>query len=180
MIIADVYTKKEYECHKCGDKVYYAKIADDTGKFVTTDGLSPNGKYGKDSNVLSGAVDVNVKDRLHSCSFGATTDKYWSLVKPKETATTTLPPITGKATSGTITNKPNSVRWPEIPEQLTDTMSELYHAYQQVNIIAYMLTKEQHPDEREDSNLFGQIANAKATILSNLFLAQAIKKSKTN
>lgn len=179
MIIAEVYTKKEYECHKCGEKVYYAKIADDTGKFVTTDGLSPNGKYGRDSNVLSGAVDVNVKDRLHRCSLGATTDKYWSLVRPRPEVTNTATPSNTTATSGTVTNKPNSVRWPVVPEQLTDAMSELYHAYQQVNTIAYMLTKEQHPDEREDSNLFGQIANAKATILSNLFLAQAIKKSKT-
>ena len=178
MQIIDVYTKKEYDCHKCGEKVYYAKIADDTGKLVTTDGKEPNGKYGKDSNVLSGAVDVNVKDRLHRCTLGATEDKYWSLVKQKADITQELNGTRKQIAKSP--NEPNTVRWPVIPEQLTDTMSELYHAYQQVNTIAYMLTKEQHPDEREDSNLFGQIANAKATILSNLFLAQAIKKSKTN
>lgn len=65
--IAEVYTKKEYEC-KCGSKIYYAKIADESGKLYTTDGNEPNGKFGKESNVLSGAVDTLVKDRLHSCT----------------------------------------------------------------------------------------------------------------
>lgn len=176
MQITDVYTKKEYDCpKKCGEKVYYAKLSDDTGKYVTTDGLSPNGKYGKDSNVLSGAVDINVKDRLHRCVLGETTEKYWKLVGPKPAAsvvTSTIVVNTNKETS--------TVRWPAIPDQLTDAQSELYHAYQQVNVIAYMLTKEQHPHLADDESLFGMIANAKATILSNLFLAQAIKKSKTN
>ena len=65
--IADVFTKKEYECAKCKGKIYYAKLADESGKLITTDGLEPNGRYGKDSNVLSGAVDVLVKDRFHAC-----------------------------------------------------------------------------------------------------------------
>ncbi len=68
MKIADVYTKKEYECKKCNSKIYYAKITDDSGNIYTVDGLMPNGKYGRESNVISGAVDVNVKDRLHECT----------------------------------------------------------------------------------------------------------------
>lgn len=178
MIISDVYTKKEYKCAKCMDSIYYAKISDDTGKYVTTDGLLPNGKYGKESNVLSGAVDINVQDRLHRCTLGITTDKYWSLVGPKAPKPS---PVSTNATVGENTDVKitSTVRWPEIPDQLTDAQSELYHAYQQVNVIAYMLTKEQHPHLADDESLFGMIANAKATILSNLFLAQAIKKSKT-
>ena len=68
MQVTDVYTKKEYTCKKCGQSVYYGKITDDDGNFYTIDGLMPNGKFGKESNVISGAVDVLVKDRLHACS----------------------------------------------------------------------------------------------------------------
>lgn len=68
MKIVDVYTKKEYECKKCKAKIYYAKIANDNGELYTSDGQQPNGKFGKDSNVISGAVDATVQDRLHSCS----------------------------------------------------------------------------------------------------------------
>lgn len=176
MQILDCYTKKEYDCpKKCGGKVYYAKIADDGGAYVTLDGLPPNGKYGKESNVLSGAVDVNFKDRLHRCTLGETEDKYWKILEGKKPKTVGVADVVAVLEPKTH----NIVKWPVIPEQFSDTQSELYHAYQDVNMIAYQLTKEQHPDEPEWSNLFGQIANAKATILSNLFLAQAIKKSKT-
>lgn len=171
MNILDVYTKKEYDCpKKCGAKVYYAKLADDTGKYVTTDGLLPNGKYGKESNVLSGAVDVNVKDALHRCTLGETTEKYWKLVrgtKPVEKQITTTSSVT-----------PN-VRWSEVPEKLTATQSKLYHGYHELTTVAYMLTKEQHPHEEEDSSIFGMIVHAKSLVLSNLLLTEAITKSKT-
>ena len=68
MNVLEVYTKKEYECKKCKAKIYYGKIADDNGALYTNDGQQPNGKFGKDSNVISGAVDVNNKEKLHSCS----------------------------------------------------------------------------------------------------------------
>lgn len=71
MKILDVYTKKQYECKKCNGAIYYAKIANDKGELITTDGKQPNGKMGKESNVVSGAVDATVQDRLHKC-----TEKY--------------------------------------------------------------------------------------------------------
>lgn len=67
MQIIDVYTKKEYECKICKGKVYYAKVTNDKGELYTIDNLLPNGKYGKESNVLTCQVDTLVKDQVHKC-----------------------------------------------------------------------------------------------------------------
>lgn len=76
MNIADVYTKKSYTCKKCDGQVYYAKVTDDQGKIVTEDGKLPNGKFGKESNVLSGAVDANDKTKFHECYLSNLQKKY--------------------------------------------------------------------------------------------------------
>ena len=68
MKVTDVYTKKSYTCKTCNQEILYGKITDDNGVLYTTDGRPPNGKFGKESNVVSGAVDSAVKDRLHSCT----------------------------------------------------------------------------------------------------------------
>ena len=68
MQVVDVYTKKEYMCKKCNAVIFYGKITDDSGKLITEDGQTPNGKFGRDSNVLSGAVDANAQTTLHECS----------------------------------------------------------------------------------------------------------------
>jgi hypothetical protein len=110
MNILDVYTKKEYECRTCKAAIYYAKIADDTGALYTTDGQLPNGKFGKESNILSGAVDVHVKDRLHKCSEKFVLDKIKQIeaqrntqeqktmeessISPQETPVSSTPPKT--------------------------------------------------------------------------------------
>ena len=67
MKVTKLYTKKEYTCKKCEGQVYYGQITDDTGKTITTDGSTPNGKFGKESNVLSGAVDVKDRTKFHEC-----------------------------------------------------------------------------------------------------------------
>ncbi len=67
MEILDVYTKKEYTCKKCNGQIYYAKLKAPDGTMVTKDGQQPNGKYGKESNTLSAAVDVNNKEKFHEC-----------------------------------------------------------------------------------------------------------------
>jgi hypothetical protein len=67
MEIQSVYTKKEYVCNKCNQKIYYAKIADELGDVVTKDGRQPNGKYGKESNTLSAAVNVSDRNKFHEC-----------------------------------------------------------------------------------------------------------------
>lgn len=168
MQILDVYTKKEYDCPICKEKIYYAKIADEKGALVTTDGKQPNGKYGKDSNVLSGAVDVNVKDRLHRCTAGKIEDRYNSLVSPN------LSTVEAK-TSPTV-----KVRWTQVPDKLSDNQSDLYHGYHELTTVAYMLTKEQHPNLSDESDTFGMIVHAKSLVLSNMLIAKAIKNQKCN
>lgn len=65
MKVIEIY-KKEYKCSKCGSGVQYGKVTDESGKIITKDGNSPNGKFGKESNVLSAAVNVGT-DSLHLC-----------------------------------------------------------------------------------------------------------------
>ena len=64
MNVTNVYTKKEYTCQKCKNQIYYGQITDDAGKIITKDGSKPNGKYGKESNILSGSVDKNNKKKF--------------------------------------------------------------------------------------------------------------------
>ena len=164
MQIADVYTKKEYDCpRKCGSKVYYAKIKDDSGNYVTTDGLPANGKYGKDSNVLSGAVMIQTQDRLHECTASQVREKYDQLTREEQ-------PQPVKITA--------NVRWGVIPNQLSDIQSKLYHGYHELTTVAFMLTKEQHPKLSEDSDTFGMIVHAKSLVLSNILLAKTLEKVK--
>ena len=65
----DPYTKKAYVCNTCSKEVYYAKVVEEDGTLLTKDGKAPNGKFGKDSNVLSCAVDINNKENVHSCYY---------------------------------------------------------------------------------------------------------------
>lgn len=65
MKIVEIY-KKEYKCSKCGSSVQYGKVTDDSGNIITKDGSSPNGKFGKESNVLSAAVNAGT-ETLHPC-----------------------------------------------------------------------------------------------------------------
>lgn len=84
MQIIDVYTKKEYECKICKGKVYYAKVANDKGELYTIDNLTPNGKFGKDSNVLTCQVDTLVKDQVHKCQKNKINEKIQELDDFKE------------------------------------------------------------------------------------------------
>lgn len=85
MNVTDVYIKKQYTCKKCNGQVYYGKVTDDQGKIVTEDGAVPNGKFGKESNVLSGAVDANDKTKFHECYLSNLQQKYRDATnKPRE------------------------------------------------------------------------------------------------
>jgi len=159
MNIVDVYTKKEYECKKCKAKVYYGKIADDNGKFYTKDGQEPNGKFGKDSNVISGAVDVFVQDRLHKCS-----EKY--VLKEIEN-------ITSGAPAKSFTAQTVKTEWENT--ELDEKGQELLDGLKGFKNIAYHLAKEEHPELDDQTNLFGQIVNANTTHLTTLALIKAIK-----
>jgi hypothetical protein len=168
MQLLDVYTKKEYTCPVCNAAVYYAKIADNSGKLVTTDGQPPNGVYGKGNNVLSGAVDANVKDRLHNCTAEKTTKKYQEL---------TQEPLANQAI-----NSPN-YKPPVKPKVVwnasngeTAVQKLLKDGYKEINDLAYHLTLQQHPEMSDQDGLFGQIVSAKSTVLSNLLIAESLKR----
>jgi len=158
--ILDVYTKKEYECKKCNGAIYYAKIADDSGKLYTTDGQPPNGKFGKESNVVSGAVDALVQDRLHKC-----TEKfvYDAIEKAKGGS-----PGVQKTFSTTI-----KTEWTQA--ELDEKGEELKEGLKAFKNIAYHLAKEEHPELDDQTNLFGQIVNANTSHLVQLALIKAIK-----
>ena len=85
MEIQSVYTKKEYVCNKCNQKIYYAKIADDSGDTVTKDGRKPNGKYGKESNTLSAAVNVSDRSKFHECYKNLVEKQYEEALQKKGT-----------------------------------------------------------------------------------------------
>lgn len=168
MKIIDVYTKKEYECPICKEKIYYGKIAKENGEFVTKDGQRPNGKFGKENNVLSGAVDIHVKDRLHACTAGKTQEEYQKL-------------IGGGLAELAINSNPKPIQkvvWYDKVDFLTmnTPQQNLVHGYHDLNKVAYHLTKEQHPNMSSEDNVFGQIVHAKSLVLSNLLIAENLKK----
>ena len=64
---ADYAGPKEYECKKCNSKIKYAKFFGSDGKIITKDGLEPDGKFGKDTNVFTTSVFPNSDHSLHKC-----------------------------------------------------------------------------------------------------------------
>jgi hypothetical protein len=89
MNVIDIYTKKEYTCKKCNGQVYYGKVTSPEGKLITKDGNQPNGKFGKESNVLSAAVDVNNKEKFHGCYLSLVERQYDEAQGLKQTTTNT-------------------------------------------------------------------------------------------
>ena len=85
MKVVDVYTKKEYQCKKCNLPIFYGKITDDSGNMYTDDGQAPNGKFGRDSNVISGAVDITSQGTLHACSKHYVEEAIKKATAPKQT-----------------------------------------------------------------------------------------------
>jgi len=88
LLIKDIY-KKEYECKKCKVKIFYGKVATPEGKLVTKDGNAPNGKFGKDSNVLSAAV--NADGTLHPCYADYVKRDYQDMAEEPSTETISEP-----------------------------------------------------------------------------------------
>ncbi len=147
--ITEDYSKKEYECKKCGGKTLYAKIAKPDGSLYTTDGQPPNGKFGKESNVLSGAVDALVKDRLHGCSAHFVEEviaKIESGTKPSSQAS-----IEPRNKIDYFVCPPESDN--DVVQMALDTESDILRSYISR---ADKLTKEIYPN-LYDANLIGQI-----------------------
>jgi len=170
MNIVDVYTKKDYKCNKCNALIYYGKIAKDNGEFYTTDGNPPNGKFGKESNVLSGAVDAAVQDRLHDCS------KHYILKKIDELnngASGSQQKITQSVTP--------RIQYPDgcIPRAQFDAVTDIViESIKHADSMTRML----YPDIDEDSTLFAQIRNTMAdkvlAACTTLTMLQEIAKVK--
>jgi len=93
MNITDIYTKKEYTCKKCNGQVYYGKVTDESGKIVTKDGAWPNGKFGKESNVLSAAVDSNNKTKFHECYLSNVQQQYRDALRKLDPASLAERPV---------------------------------------------------------------------------------------
>ena len=93
MNIIDIYTKKEYTCKKCNGQVYYGKVTDESGKIVTKDGAWPNGKFGKESNVLSAAVDANNKTKFHECYLSNVQQQYRDALSKLDPASLAEKPV---------------------------------------------------------------------------------------
>lgn len=177
MQILDVYTKKDYQCPICKQGIYYAKIANDKGELVTKDRQPPNGKFGKENNVLSGAVDMHVKDRLHSCTEGKLQQTYNELTQ----AGLAEQAINAKGDW----SKAARIKWPDKKDFIAfgNKEQDLIHGFNSVEEVAYFLTKEQHPELSDQDNVFGQIVHAKSLVLTNLLIAENLKllrESKTN
>ena len=100
MNVIDIYTKKDYTCKKCGTQVYYGKVTAPDGTLVTKDGQNPNGKFGKESNVLSAAVDVNNKEKFHECYSNFVEKQYNEAMKLKQ-------PLKQPDTSNSFTTSPD-------------------------------------------------------------------------
>jgi hypothetical protein len=99
MNVIDIYTKKEYTCKKCNGQVYYGKVTASDGTLVTKDGQNPNGKFGKESNVLSAAVDVNNKEKFHECYSSNVEKQYNEAMKLKQ-------PLVQQDTTNSFTTNP--------------------------------------------------------------------------
>ncbi len=76
MNVTNVYTKKEYTCKKCNNQIYYGQVTDESGRIITKDGNIPNKKYGKESNILSGAVEKDNKSKFHECYLSNLQEQY--------------------------------------------------------------------------------------------------------
>jgi len=76
MNVTNVYTKKQYICKKCNSEIFYGKVTDESGRIITKDGKVPNGKFGMESNVLSGAVNANDKTKFHECYLQKLEEQY--------------------------------------------------------------------------------------------------------
>ena len=147
MNIVDVYTKKEYKCKVCQKPIHYGKIAKENGELYTTDGHQPNGKFGKESNVLTGAVDALVKDRLHACS--------------KDSALKQIDALNEGKTSQTqlsTSNATPTIKWPagsEPREELEKTKQVVIESLR----YGEQITGELYPEMDTNSTLFAQIRN---------------------
>jgi len=121
MLIKDIY-KKEYECKKCHVKIFYGKVATSDGKLVTKDGNAPNGKFGKDSNVLSAAVNKN--GDLHPCYADYVKRDYQDMAIESPTTATAEP------------YKPTSVGGSFLDEELRNFEVDVNKAYTKLNEMA--------------------------------------------
>tara|TARA_B110000495_G_scaffold183811_1_gene180381 strand:+ start:232 stop:681 length:450 start_codon:yes stop_codon:yes gene_type:complete len=85
------------------------------------------------------------------------------------------------ATNQSVASKAieSKVVWSD-PGELSEDEQALYDGLVRVEELAYKRVKEQQPDLSENSNIFGQIVNAKSNQLIGLLEIKAIKDSGKN
>ena len=91
MKVIDIYGK-EYKCSKCGEQINYGGVEGPDGKTVTKDGRPFNGKFGKDSNKLSCAVDAGTTT-IHGCYGDLVQKDYDVLIENTPSKVSTQPLI---------------------------------------------------------------------------------------
>ena len=117
MQIVGIYNKN-YKCSKCGKDIQYGKVTDKEGKLVTKDRKPSNNKYGKESNVLS--VAVNLDGKIHPC--------YADLVKRDyEELTSPLPAVGQKVVQSELPiSSANKESLDEFEKVVSDAYIKLY------------------------------------------------------
>ena len=80
-------------------------------------------------------------------------------------------------TSSVLPPATTKINWPKIEEK-SDDMKQLVMGLESMIFLAWENTKKTHPDLDENSNIFGQIVNAKTTHLIQLAKVKAIKEVK--
>ena len=99
MKVIDIYGK-EYKCSKCGEQINYGGVEGPDGKTVTKDGRPFNGKFGKDSNKLSCAVDAGTIE-IHGC-YAALVQKDYDALIVNIPSKVTQVPDTGNFTTNPV------------------------------------------------------------------------------
>ena len=84
---------------------------------------------------------------------------------------------TGEVKQATIVSGQSESKpvW-EAPEDISQSQQELSDGLKQMRYVAYVFTKECHPDMPDSSNLFGTIVNANISHLIGMATIKALKE----
>ena len=138
-------------CQKCGCPINWDKTIDKT--FTKKDGSQGQGWWREDLS-----KEEHTKERCE----GFTKSNEW-----KKTPGSGLPKQTTQPTEKTV--------WPSAPAQYSPDQQNLMDAEEIYCKMAYDIVKTMHPSLDENSNLFGQMVNAKESHLVQLAKIKAIR-----
>ena len=139
-------------CQKCGCPINWDKTIDKT--FTKKDGSQGQGWWREDLS-----KEEHTKERCE----GFTKSNEWN-----KTPGSGLPKQTTQPIEKTV--------WPTAPAQYTPDQQNLMDAEEIYCKMAYDIVKTMHPTLDENSNLFGQMVNAKESHLVQLAKIKAIRE----